>query len=51
MTDNLNKDAKSKSSKQTFKTITEDNNLSAGICGPDGCVIDWSKAKNDSKQK
>lgn len=30
-----------------FENLNDENNLSAGICGPDGCVIDWSKAKKE----
>lgn len=25
------------------------DNLSAGVCGPDGCEIDWSTAKKNTK--
>lgn len=42
---------KKEEKKNTFQTITSDNNLSAGICGPDGCVIDWSKADKSKKNK
>ncbi|MDN6653225.1 MAG: hypothetical protein L0K83_03665, partial [Lactobacillus sp.] len=30
-----------------FASLNDDNNLSAGVCGPDGCEIDWSKAKKN----
>lgn len=36
-----------KTKKAKFEVVNDENNLSAGICGPDGCVIDWSKAKDD----
>lgn len=42
MTENIKKTLK-------FKNINDENNLSAGICGPDGCVIDWSKTKKEDK--
>ena len=32
-----------------FASLNDDNNLSAGVCGPDGCEIDWSKAKKNVK--
>lgn len=35
--------------KPKFDVVNNEDNLSAGICGPDGCVIDWSKAKESSK--
>lgn len=37
------KDTKKKEVK--FQLAKDADNLSAGICGPDGCVLDWSKAK------
>lgn len=38
---------KQKKQKIDFKLADNQDNLSAGICGPDGCVIDWSKAKKN----
>lgn len=26
-----------------FHIVETDSSISAGICGPDGCVLDWSK--------
>lgn len=39
--------------KQTnkFHPITGGSDLSAGICGPDGCVLDWSKADKEKKKE
>lgn len=28
-----------------FHIVETDSSISAGICGPDGCVLDWSKAE------
>ena len=39
--------------KKTFATLGNGNDLSAGICGPDGCEIDWDKLdkKNQTKDQ
>lgn len=44
----VNKTEKDKKTNK-FHTITGGSDLSAGICGPDGCVLDWSK--QDKKEK
>ncbi len=31
--------------------VNNDDNLSANICGPDGCVLDWSKMDKDEKNE
>lgn len=38
---------KSENKKNGFHVINADSDLSAGICGPEGCVLDWNKI--DSK--
>lgn len=40
-------DKKKDVQKPKFEVVNNDNNLSAGVCGPDGCVIDWSKAEDN----
>lgn len=32
-----------------LQTLGNEVSLDAGICGPNGCVIDWTKAKKDDK--
>lgn len=32
-----------------FASLNDNDNLSAGVCGPDGCEIVWSKAKKNTK--
>lgn len=41
-------DKKNEKKTPLFTSISDDNNLSAGVCGPDGCEIDWSKAKKNA---
>lgn len=37
-----------KQPKINFQFANDQDNLSAGVCGPDGCMIDWSKVKKDN---
>lgn len=36
--------------KAKFQIVDNQDNLSAGICGQEGCVIDWSKAETNKKE-
>ncbi|MBD5429444.1 hypothetical protein [Lactobacillus sp.] len=33
---------------QTFKIVTPSDNSNVGICGPDGCVIDWDRLAKEN---
>lgn len=33
-----------------FKTVKGTSNLSAGVCGPNGCVLDWNKTDKQAKK-
>lgn len=36
-----NKEKKNKQKK--FQTLAGQDNVSAGVCGPDGCLLAWNK--------
>ena len=40
-----------KENKLHIINVNNDDSLSAGICGPDGCVLDWSKADKGEKHE
>lgn len=40
-----------KENKLHIINVNNDDSLSAGICGPDGCVWDWSKADKGEKHE
>ncbi|GAA3630997.1 hypothetical protein GCM10022297_07530 [Lactobacillus hamsteri] len=42
---------KHENKKSEFHVINADSSLSAGICGPDGCVLDWDKVSSNKEDK
>lgn len=40
-----------KDTKKKIEIITSTSPLDAGVCGPDGCVINWDKAENTKEGK
>jgi len=40
-----------KENKLHIINVNNDDSLSAGICGPDGCVLAWSKADKGEKHE
>lgn len=36
---------------EKFHAITGGSDLSAGVCGPDGCVLDWNKVNKKAEGK
>ena len=40
-----------KENKLHIINVNNNDSLSAGICGPDGCVLDWSKADKGEKHE
>lgn len=40
-----------KENKLHIINVNDEDNLDSGICGPDGCILDWSKAEKDKENE